>query len=156
MLQRIHKPLRPKIIAILLDLEGHGWQPLIDAGVWRSKSDQLKKVRAGYSKVKFSFHNATTRDGAPDALACDITDARHGWDSPKSFWLMLAASAQSHGLTTGIYWGLNAARRRQLQQVIAGRNFQNRDVSLGWDTAHVQPRGITLLSARLGKRPKFV
>jgi hypothetical protein len=153
-LLKTNEKVRPKFAAILKDLESHGWQPLIDAGVWRSPSEQLAKVKAGFSKVRWSFHNATTPDGKPDALAVDITDARWGWDSPKAFWLMLAASAEAHQLTTGIYWGLNKARRDAIHEAIAKRNFSNPQISTGWDEAHVEPKNLTITAARLGARPR--
>ncbi len=144
--------LRPKFAAIIRDLEGHGWQPLIDGAVWRSPAKQAELKRKGYSKVSWSFHNATTPSGRPDALAVDITDARHGWNSPTTFWLQLAASAESHGLTTGIYWGLNHHERADIHRAIEKRTWAAYLV-LGWDTAHVQPRDLSIVDARQGKRP---
>jgi hypothetical protein len=153
MLQRINPKLRPKISAILTDLEGHGDQPIIDAGVYRSPGEQLAKFRDGYSKIRWSFHNATDRHGKADALAADITDARWGWDSPQSFWLRLAASAQAHGLESGIYWGLRADQRAAITAAIAARNWTPGNISLGWDVAHVQVKGISLRQAKWGARP---
>jgi hypothetical protein len=153
-LLKTNEKVRPKFAAIIRDLEAHDWQPLIDAGVWRSASEQAAKVKGGYSKARWSFHNATTPDGKPDALAVDITDARWGWDSPKIFWLMLAASAEAHGLTTGIFWGLNKSRRDAIRKAIKFRDFSNAKISTGWDEAHVEPKNLTLVAARLGARPK--
>jgi hypothetical protein len=154
-LQKIDYALRPKVRAVISDLEGHNWQPLIDASVWRSPAQQLEKFNKGYSKVKWSYHNATTPDGKAAALAADITDARWGWDSPRAFWLQLAASARAHNLHSGIYFGLSKAQRAALDVVISSRDFENRRVATGWDEAHVEVRGISLLAARLGKRPKL-
>jgi peptidoglycan L-alanyl-D-glutamate endopeptidase CwlK len=153
MLQRINPRLRPKIAAVISDLEGHGDQPLIDSGVYRSPAEQMQKFRAGFSKVRWSFHNATSKTGAPDSLAVDITDARYGWDSPQSFWLRLAASAQAHGLECGIYWGLKAHQRAAITNAIAAQNWTPGNISLGWDTAHLQVKGISLRQAKWGKRP---
>lgn len=146
--------MRPKVRAILNDLEAHGWQPIIDPGVHRTPAEQLEKFKAGYSKVKYSYHNVTGKDGTPESLAADIVDVRYAWNSPKSFWLMLAAAAESHGLDSGIYWGLTNAQRQVIHTAIAKRDFNNPKIPLGWDTAHVEVHGISLLAARLGKRPK--
>jgi hypothetical protein len=152
-LQLINPKLRIKVAAVLTDLESHADCPLIDAGVWRSPAEQMQKYRQGFTKVKWSFHNATDRNGRPDALAADITDSRFGWDSPLSFWLRLAASAQAHGMECGIYWGLKAAQRAAISAAITSRNWTPGNISRGWDPAHIQVRGISLLRARYGARP---
>lgn len=152
-LQKVYVTLRPKLQAVLDDMEGHGWQPLIDAAVHRTPAEQLALFNKGYSKTKFSFHNCTGKGNTPESLAADITDARHGWSSPSKFWLMLTASAEAHGLSTGIRWGLSKAERQTIDKALASRNFDAK-INLGWDTAHVEVQGISLLAARLGKRPK--
>lgn len=151
-LLKLNPAMRRKVAAIIADLEAHGYQPLIDAQVWRSPAQQAKLKAQGRSKVSYSFHNCTTRAGLPDSLAADITDARYGWESPKAFWLTLAAAAQAHGCTTGIYWGLSVDKRIKIRKAIARRDF-NALVELGWDTAHVEPSGLTLDEAKAGKRP---
>jgi hypothetical protein len=153
LLQRITPGLRLKIQSILRDLEGHDDQPLIDTGVWRSPAEQMQKYRQGLTRVKWSFHNATSKDGQPDALAADITDSRYAWDSPLSFWLRLAASAQAHQMESGIYWGLNAAQRALISDAIRLRQWTPGNITRGWDPAHVQVKGISLLRARWGTRP---
>jgi hypothetical protein len=152
-LKLINPVLRIKVAAVLSDLEGHADCPLIDAGVWRSPAEQMAKWRAGVSRIKWSFHNANDRNGRPDALAADITDSRFGWDSPLSFWLRLAASAQAHGMESGIYWGLTAAPRAAISAAITARNWTPGNISRGWDPAHIQVAGISLLRARYGARP---
>jgi hypothetical protein len=147
--------MRPKVAAILADLESHGWQPIIDGAVHRSAAEQAQLVRAGHSHVRFSFHNCSSRTGAPESLAADITDARWGWDSPRKFKLQLAASAESHGLNSGIYFGLRG-RAGALRAVIEKRDFEDTQAALGWDFAHVEWRGIPLALAKLGKRPKVI
>jgi len=157
-LEKINPALRPKVGAILADLEEHKYQPLIDSGVWRSPSQQAAKVAAGVSKTQFSFHTATTKDGKPDALAADITNKPWGWKSTKEnrvFWLKLASSAQAHGMTTGIYWGLSQANRDKLRAAIKARNW-NYTGPLGWDTAHAEVVGISIMQAKVGKRPQPV
>jgi hypothetical protein len=152
-LKLICPTLRGKITAVLLDLEAHNCQPLIDAGVWRSPREQLAKYRAGLSKVKWSFHNANNADGSPGSLAADIVDARFFWDSPSWYWLMLASTAQSHQLESGIHWGLSTGARTMLQNAIAEQDFTRAALTIGWDPAHVQVKGISILGARLGRRP---
>ncbi len=152
-LQLINPKLRLKVAAVLSDLESHADCPYIDSGVWRSPAEQMAKYRAGVSKVKWSFHNANDRRGQPDALAADITDARFGWDSPLSFWLRLAASAQAHGMESGIFWGLTSGQRAAITAAIAARNWTPGNISTGWDPAHIQVAGISLLRARFGARP---
>lgn len=153
MLQLVNPKLRPKVAAVLRDLESHNDQPVIDGRVWRSPAQQLQLYRAGHSKVKYSYHNCTAKNGQPDALAADITDSRWGWDSTISFWLRLAASAQAHQMDSGIYWGLKAHQREVIRQAISKRNWNPGNISRGWDPAHIQVRGISLLAARYGKRP---
>lgn len=155
MLLRIHPPMRKKVSAILRDLEAHGWQPRIDSGVWRSPGEQRRKVEQGHSRVLFSFHNASTPNGRADSLAADITDERFAWNSPKKFWLMLAASAEAHGLTTGIRWGLTKKQRAAIDSALAARDFDNSKIILGWDTAHVEPKNFSLAQAKRGERPQF-
>jgi hypothetical protein len=153
MLDLTYFTLRPKFAAVLRDLEAHGLSPLIDAAVWRSPAAQMKKYRDGVSKVKWSFHNATSRGGHPEAMSVDITDADLLWNSPLSFWLRLASSAQAHQLECGIYWGLNASRRSAITAAISTNTWNPGNISIGWDPAHIQVAGISLLSARFGKRP---
>jgi hypothetical protein len=152
-LQLMHPKVAAKVAAVLLDLEGHNCQPIIDSGVWRKPSEQLAKFRAGLSRVKWSFHNATNKRGTPESLAADITDQRWGWNSPTWFWLMLASSAKAHGLESGIYWGLNQFQRDQITSAIFDEEFTRQPLTIGWDPAHVQIKGIPLLSAKLGARP---
>lgn len=151
-LQLMNPGIRPKIKATLEDVELHGYRPLIDSGVWRSVAQQAAKKAAGASQVSYSYHNVTTPDGKPDSLAADITDNRWFWSSPKPYWLTLAASAESHGLTTGIYWGLSQNDRNRIRQAIKTRNW-NAPVKIGWDAAHVEPAHFTIAMARAGKRP---
>lgn len=154
---KLNPYMQPKVKAILTDLESHGYRPLIDNGVWRTPAQQAAKLAAGVSTVSYSFHNAS-KAGKADSLAADITDIRWGWDnetSHKDFWLKLAASAESHNLTTGIYWGTSDANRKAIHAALAKRNWAA-PISLGWDQAHVEPTGITLSQAKRGLRPYLV
>jgi hypothetical protein len=152
-LQLIHRNLRPKVAAVLSDLEGHNTQPVIDAKVWRKPSEQLALYRQGFSRVKYSYHNCTSRKGTPESMAADIVEARFLWDSPSWFWLKLAASAKAHGLESGIYWGLTTFQRDQISSAIIAQEWTTSPLSIGWDPAHVQVKGISLLRAKLGARP---
>lgn len=152
-LQKVYAPMRPKIEAIIRDLESHGFQPLIDSHVYRTPAEQAQMVKRGVSHVRYSFHNVTGKNGTPEALACDITDARWGWSSPLKYWLMLAASAEAHGLTTGIRWGLSKWDRAQIDKAIKERSWESH-VRLGWDAAHIEAV-FSLTKARLGFRPKL-
>lgn len=137
-LQKMHVLMRPNIAAILADLEAAGWQPIIDQGVYRTPAEQAQKVAQGVSTVYYSYHNVTDPGGVPASEAADITDVRYGWNPPKHYWLELAGAAENQGLETGIYWGLSPAARKQIHTAIAQHDWKA-SVSLGWDTAHVQP-----------------
>jgi len=139
-----------KIKAVLTDLEGHGWRPRIQCA-WRSPAAQLKAYRSGHSKVTFSYHNATSKNGQPEALAVDILDDDHPLDPPTRYLLMLASSAQAHGLQSGIRWGLSTWRRRKIDEAIAGKQWDAK-LSVGWDPCHVEVTGLTLGRARAGAR----
>ena len=164
-LQKLHEYMRPKVAHILTDLEMHGYRPLIDFQVYRTPAQQAALKRKGVSKVSYSFHNVTGKNGRPESLAADITNIEWGWTGPKQvkaqdrylymtpFWLKLASAAQNHDLTTGIYWGLNTKQRQAIRTAIVNRKFDAK-LKLGWDTAHVQPVGITIPEARRGVRPR--
>jgi hypothetical protein len=106
MLLKIDRSIRPAVAAVLKDLEKQGQRPLIDGGVWRSPAEQLEKFKHGFSKVRWGFHCATTKDGKPDSLAADIVDANKMWNASREFWLRLGASAVAHNLGWGGFFGL--------------------------------------------------
>lgn len=153
-LKKVSPSIRPNVIAVLAELEAAGYQPQIDAQVWRSPAQQAKLKAEGKSTVSYSYHNATTAGGTPDSLAVDIVDVRWQWNAPNSFWLRLAAAAERHGLASGIYWGLSTAQRAAISKAIAEKNW-NAKVVLGWDTAHVEPANFTIAKAKAGQRPKL-
>jgi hypothetical protein len=151
--------MRPKVAAVLADMEGHGYQPFIDGAVYRTPAEQAAKVRQGVSKVYYSFHNVTSQDGKPDSLAADIADTRWGWSNkcPRRYWLMLASSCENHGLNSGIYFGLNSKKRAKdranLKAAIKARNWTYTG-PFGWDAAHCEPpTSFTLSQAKRGLRP---
>lgn len=152
-LKKLHPAMRPKISRVLEEMEAAGWKPIIDAHVHRTREEQAQMVRNGVSKVSFSFHNATARNGAPESLAVDITDARYGWDSPRKFWLMLGASYLRQGLNWGGFFGLKG-RTQALRDRLKIRDFVAPGIALGWDVAHGEWSGIPLAAVRIGVRPK--
>jgi hypothetical protein len=102
-LKQVHPALARKVRRLIEDLEAKGHQPTIGSG-WRSPGEQLVIFNRGDSTVKFSFHNAVTPKGEACALAVDIVDARHGWDSSKRYWTDLGHYAGVHGLVWGGHW----------------------------------------------------
>lgn len=142
-----------RVAAVIKDLEGHKYRPLIDAQVYRSAAQQADLVRRGHSKVYYSFHNVTGKTGRPESLAADVVDAAKFWDADRAFWMKLNSSAHAHSSTTGVAWGLSTANRARLAAAIAGKNWDYKGL-LGWDTAHVEPRGLTISQAKKGARPQ--
>ena len=140
-----------KVKAVLADLEGHGLRPRIQCA-WRSPAAQLKAYQAGNSKLKFGFHNVTSRAGKPEALAVDILDNDHPLEPPTRFLLMLAASSQAHELQSGIRWGLSTAGRKRIDQALAEKRWDAK-VAVGWDPCHVEVTGLTVTRAKAGARP---
>ena len=102
-LLQLHPVLRRKVEAIIRDLAGHHIQAVIGSA-WRTQQEQAVLYKHGFSKVLFSFHNATYPDGRPCALAADIVERDTGWGAPGMFWLMLARARQAHGLYPCAPW----------------------------------------------------
>jgi hypothetical protein len=159
-LDKIHPSQRPLFAAVIRDLESHGDKPVIHADVFRSSKKQAQLKGKGVSKVGYSFHMVADRDRfgrvVPAALAADIIDNYRGYNVGDDFWLRVASSAQSHGLTTGIYWGLREIDRSKIRQLIQSKAWKV-PYRRGWDPAHCQPQPwvITLSEAKRGKRPPF-
>jgi hypothetical protein len=153
-LQKMHSSMRPKVRAVLSGLEGHGYKPIIDVGVYRSPVEQAAKVRAGYSKVSYSYHCVTGKNGQPESLAADVTDQRWGWtgSTPRAYWLKQANAAREHGLHSGAYFGLSTANKSRLKSALLARNW-NYPGPFGWDWAHVEASGLSLGRVKRGERP---
>lgn len=98
-LASLHPTFRKKIEAVLRDMRAEGWDAKIFFG-WRSLQKQAELVKAGRSKVYFSFHNAQIDEGTPAALAVDIVSTSQGWKN-MDFFRALGRIGKSHGL----YWG---------------------------------------------------
>lgn len=156
-LLELNPGFRSRVAAIIQDLEGAGRRPRIQ-DAWRSPADQLAAFRAGRSKLRWGFHNATAPDGTPDALAVDLLDDDDVTDDGQingsrgvGYVLALARYAGNHRCQTGIAWGLPAGLRSGLATAIADQDLTwNR---IGWDSCHIEPVEITVAMAKAGARP---
>lgn len=141
-----------KVKAVISDLESHGLKPRIQEA-WRSRARQAVLFAMRRTKVLYSYHNVTGANGKPEALAVDIIDDDDPTGKyPHRFALMLASSARSHGLQSGIRWGLTPLEVSRVDDVISRKLWDARP-SLGWDSLHVQVTGPSLKEAKAGKRP---
>jgi len=140
-----------RVKAVVADMEGQGFRPRIQ-DAFRTIADQLKAFKDGTSRVKFGFHNITGANGRPEALAVDLLDDDNPLDPPREYLIKLAATAEKHGLQTGIFFGLPQVLRQGLSQAIADLNFSSR-VKIGFDPTHVEVTGISIAEARAGARP---
>lgn len=105
-LQSMKPDMATKVRRVVGALAQRGFQPKIFYG-WRSVAVQARLFAEGKSKVRFSFHNAQTRDGTPNAYAADIIDARYGWTAnaeTSGFWKALGEEAKREGLVWGGDW----------------------------------------------------
>jgi len=150
-LQELHPSVRPRIEAVILEMESFGYRPRIQEA-WRSAEDQLAIYNAGKSKVKYGFHNATAGDGTKEALAADIWDDNRPFRAKTDFMLHLLAAAEKNDLTTGIRWNLTDDRMILIDEAIAEEDWK-RPVWVGWDPLHVEVTGITVDEAQTGARP---
>ncbi len=102
----LNPQFRIKVKTLLQKLKKRGFQPTIFYG-WRSQEVQLQLYARKRSKIKFSFHNATYKNGTPNALATDIIDSRYLCSSrneTKEFWQALGEEANKLDLTWGGSW----------------------------------------------------
>jgi predicted double-glycine peptidase len=151
--QELHPAVRPRMEAVLRELESYGYRPRIQEA-WRSPKDQLAAYNAGTSKVKYGFHNVTAMDGTKEALAADVWDDDHPTNTKTHFMLHLLAAAEKNGLTTGIRWSLSDNHIQLIEDAIAKQDWK-RPVWVGWDPLHVEATGITIQEAEAGKRPEM-
>jgi peptidoglycan L-alanyl-D-glutamate endopeptidase CwlK len=98
-LASLHPAFRKKIEAVLQDMRSEGRDAKVFFG-WRSQQRQAELVKAGRSKVSFSFHNAMVDASTPAALAVDIVSQSKGWND-MDFFHALGRIGKKHGL----YWG---------------------------------------------------
>lgn len=149
-LQECHPAFRQRLALLLAILQADGYRPRLQQ-CWRSPEDQLAAFTSGHSKLQWGFHNATTPDGKPDALAADVLDDDHPLEPPKAYLLALARAARKVGLTTGITWGLPQNIRTALDAAIEqGTPWEGKT---GWDPCHVETTGVSVQEARNGQRP---
>jgi hypothetical protein len=102
-LESMHPELRPLVKAVIDGLAKRNFQPIIFFG-WRSVAAQLEILKKHHTKVKFSFHNVTKKNGTPDAYAADIVDKRWFWQdeaAKNGYWKALGEEATKQNL----YWG---------------------------------------------------
>jgi len=104
-LASLNSGFRQKAARVVERLKQAGFQPHIVYG-WRSVARQKELVKAGNSKVLFSFHNAQTPQGVPNAWAADVIDKRWAWKEPDchKFFKALGAEAKKEGLVWGGDW----------------------------------------------------
>src|ERR1043166_5752918 len=95
-LQEMYLPMRPKIQAIIKEMEQYKYRPRLQQA-WRSPADQLDAYKRGTSKVMFGFHNTTGANGVKEALAADIWDDDRLEQVKVDFMLHLAAAAEAQG-----------------------------------------------------------
>lgn len=99
-LDGLQADFRVKVIAILKELAGKGWKPVVAEGL-RTRAQQAEKVRLGYSKTMNSAHLL--------GLGADIVDRRYAWGGPAAstsyaFWTDLGTAARAQGLIWGGDW----------------------------------------------------
>jgi len=147
-LKELHPAFRLKVRAVIKDLKTRKLRPRI-ATAWRSPQSQADAVAAGKSKVQFGFHNITGPNGQKRAWACDIVDDNNARVTNPKFFFPLAKIAESHGLITGIRWGLSESDIRLVELSIEKEDWAGTTtMRTGWDPAHLQPIGITAEQAQ--------
>lgn len=150
MLTQTHPAFRARVDAVVQELEQSGWRPRLQAA-WRSPTDQLVAFQTGHSKLRWGYHNATSRTGAPEALAVDLVDDDHPLNPTMTFIIAVSHVARAQGLNTGVDWALPANIRKALNQTIAVNGAW--DGKIGWDPLHIEWVGISVAAARAGARP---
>lgn len=150
-LTELFPTFRRRVARVIKDLEDQGVRPRIQ-DAWRSPEDQLKAFEGGHSQLKFGFHNVTGGNGAKESLAVDLLDDNAPLKPPTRYVLRLASAARKRGLQTGILFGLPKKLRDGVEAALAAEDF-DAPVKVGWDPTHVEPLGITVAEAKVGKRP---
>ncbi len=140
-----------QVAAVISDMESQGFRPRIQAA-HRSIADQLIAFKNGFAKVKFGFHNVTNGSGASESLAVDLLDDDRPLNPSREYLIRLAATAQRHGVETGIFFSLPQSLRKGLAEAITNLDFKS-PVKMGFDPTHIQVTGITIAEAKAGKRP---
>lgn len=141
---------RHRLSTVIALMQRDGYRPRIQEA-WRSPDVQLAAFHSGHSMLRFGFHNVTTADGRPDALAADVLDDDAPLEPRRTFVLALAKYARANGLDTGVDWGLPESIRAALNAAIA--KSEPWEGKIGWDPLHVQWDGITIQQVMAGLRP---
>lgn len=147
--------IRPKVAAVISQLESRDLHPLIAKDVHRSPARQRELYNAGRTKVLWGFHNATvpgSKPPVPGSLAADIVDADLAWNASVRFWLELGCAARDHGLGWGGFFGLSAPQMDRLKRLFDRHELWGQKVQFGWDPAHIQTMTVSLADAKKGKR----
>ena len=140
-----------RVAAVIQDMEALGFRPRIQAA-HRTIADQLIAFNGGFSKVRFGFHNVTGANGKAESLAVDLLDDDKPLNPSRKYVILLAATAQAHGLQSGIFFGLPQQLRNGLRNAIRDSNFSTA-VKIGFDPTHIEVSGISIAEAKAGKRP---
>jgi hypothetical protein len=157
-----YPPFAARVLALITELESRSFRPRIDQS-FRTPVEHEQQVMAGTSHSSWSFHMATTADGQPDALAVDLLDddypvpspSQHQWPQRfRAYLLTLASLTANYDLHTGIAWDLPAEARIRLATAL-GTDPLAYDGPIGFDPLHVEPRSLSLIAAKVGKRPDW-
>lgn len=148
---QLYPSFRVRLENLINLLEEKHLRPRIQ-DAWRSPADQKKVFDDGHSKLLFGFHNVTAKDGTPESLAVDLLDDDSPLDPGRRYLLQLAAAAKKVGLETGIRWGVPVKLVKAIDQAIHDEKW-DANIKVGWDPTHVQPSGISVSEAKVGKRP---
>lgn len=142
-----------KVKGVIADMEAQGFRPRIQ-DAFRTKEQQEEDFKKGTSKVKFSFHNITGKDGRKESLAVDLLDDDAPLNPSRRYIILLAEAARARGLRTGILFNLkDDAKRARVEKAIADHDFSDK-IEIGFDPTHIEPTGITIAEAAAGARPK--
>jgi len=151
LIQLAHPVFRTALAQVLASMQAQGWRPRLQC-VWRSPDEEAEAHAAGHSQVAWGFHNATTPDGHPDALAADVLDDDAPLQIRRAYVWALAKAAHRFGLETGITFGLPANMKQALRDALAAGDLAYGG-PIGWDADHVQVAGISITEAKAGARP---
>jgi hypothetical protein len=150
-LEECYPYFRLRLSALLADLTEAGYRPRIQ-DAWRSPESQLQKYLAGFSKLRFGLHNATSASGKKESLAAEVYHDPSPLAPTHRYLISLAHYAARHELMTGIEWGLTGRIRETLREAVKTLDLSYQG-KLGWDCQHVQVRGISATRVFHGDRP---
>jgi hypothetical protein len=151
-LTELYPAFAARLARVIKRLEADGLRPRIQ-DAYRSPQDQRAAFDAGHSDLLYGFHNVTSKDGKPESLAAELLDDDAPTTKGIPYALRLAAAAEAEGLSTGIRWGLTPKQKAAIDAAIAKKDWMAKVVT-GWDAYHVEPTGITVAQAKMGRRPE--